>query len=153
MGGFSISIGKWAGETIQRTENVGKQAAIALFRGVILDTPVQEIGGGRLRANWLATADSPSSAQLAGVDPEGSQTVEKMTTVVLAQKMDFTVYLANNLPYAQVAEYGEWKDKNGNPANGPHTIGGYSTQAPTGMVRRNMARINTNLNKAMTLIK
>ncbi len=148
--GFSASIGKWAGDTITRTENVGKQAAIALFRGIILDTPVDT---GRLRANWQATADSPVFSQLSLDDKDGAQAVEKMTTVILAQGQDFTVYMTNSLPYAPVAEYGEWKDKNGNPANGPHTIGGYSIQAPAGMVRRNMTRINTNLNKAMTLVK
>ncbi|MGP4140983.1 HK97 gp10 family phage protein [Sodalis praecaptivus] len=148
--GFSASIGKWSGETIKRSEYVGKEAAIALFRGIILDTPVDT---GRLRANWQVSADSPVFGQLALDDKDGAQTVEKMTTVVLAQGRNFTVYMTNNLPYAQVAEYGEWKDKNGNPANGPHTVAGYSTQAPAGMVRRNMSRINTNLNKAMILVK
>ncbi len=148
--GFSASIGKWAGDTITRTENVGKQAAIALFRGIILDTPVDT---GRLRANWQASADSPVFSQLALDDKDGAQTVEKMTTVVLAQGQDFTVYMTNSLTYALVVEYGEYKDKDGNPANGPHTIGGYSIQAPAGMARRNMTRINTNLNKALTLVK
>ncbi|WP_213993864.1 HK97 gp10 family phage protein [Sodalis sp. dw_96] len=145
-----MSIGKWAGDTIQRTENVGKEAAIELFGSVINDTPVDK---GTLRANWQATADSPATGQLADTDISGAQTVEKMTATVNALDQDFTVYLANNLPYAQVAEYGEWKDKNGNPANGPKTVNGFAIRAPAGMVRRNMARINTILNKQMVLIK
>ncbi|WP_413724653.1 hypothetical protein [Sodalis sp. RH16] len=145
-----MSIGKWAGDTIQRTENVGKQAAIALFSGVINDTPVDK---GTLRANWQATADSPAAGQLTDTDISGAQTVEKMTTTVNGLGQDFTAYLTNNLAYAPVAEYGEWKDKEGNPANGPKTVNGYSVQTPAGMVRRNMSRINTILNKQMILIK
>lgn len=152
MPNFSASIGKFAVETIQRAENVGKNGAIKLFRGVILDTPVDT---GRLRANWQATANSPALGELDLEDKtkEATPTIESMKSIVLAQGMDFTVFLSNNLPYAQVAEYGEWKDKDGNPANGAKTISGYAIQSPAGMVRRNMARIGTNLNKQMILIK
>ncbi len=100
--GFSASIGKWAGDTITRTENVGKQAAIALFRGVILDTPVDT---GRLRANWQVITDSPAFSQLDLDDKNGAQTIVKMTTVVFAQGHDFTVYMANNLPYTPVTRF------------------------------------------------
>ena len=42
--------------------------------------------------------------------------------------------MANNLPYAHVIEYG------GYPGDGPNTVGGFSKQAPAGVVRVNVAR-------------
>lgn len=56
--GFSVTLIKIAGETIRRTENAGRQGAIALFRGIILDTPVDK---GTLQGNRQSTADAPAS--------------------------------------------------------------------------------------------
>mgnify|MGYP000551108017 CR=1 FL=1 len=50
-------------------------------------------------------------------------------------KFGDSVYLTNNLPYAKVAEYGEWK--------GPTdkvTSDGFSKKASKGMVRKNAMR-------------
>ncbi len=47
------------------------------------------------------------------------------------------MFLTNNLPYAEVAEFGGWK--------GPTekvTDEGYSRQSPAGMVRKNVVRFN-----------
>jgi hypothetical protein len=50
-------------------------------------------------------------------------------------------WLSNNLPYIEKLEYGGYPD-------GPNTIGGFSKQAPAGMVRVNMARITAHVRAA-----
>jgi hypothetical protein len=64
-----------------------------------------------------------------------------IVTATIAQKVGGVGkvnYLVNNMPYAEVAEYGGW--------NGPTdkvTESGFSTQAPEGMVRINFIRIKS----------
>ncbi len=105
---------------------IRKAATIELFSGVISDTPIDT---GRLRANWQATTVNPATGQLDAIDKNGSGTVALMTNVVNASQDEQTLWLTNNLPYALGIEYG------------------YSSQAPTGMVRRNMARVAANIKK------
>ena len=45
-----------------------------------------------------------------------------------------TIWVTNSLPYARVAEFGLYGKPPGS-ANGPKTVGGYSSQAVGGFVR------------------
>jgi hypothetical protein len=45
-----------------------------------------------------------------------------------------SVFIVNNLPYIAVLEYGGYPNPPSDPVHGK-TIGGYSKQAPQGMVR------------------
>lgn len=105
--------------------------SISLFGAVIRSTPVDT---GRARANWMASGASPSSDVTEAADKAGNKTIAEMTAFVTGavDLSEFT--LTNNLPYAEVLEFG------GYPGDGPETVGGYSKQAPHGMVRVNAAR-------------
>jgi len=74
--------------------------------------------GGRFRANWVLSFGSPSTAVLEEFDKTGNKAKERISSQM--QKYELTeesVFLTNNLPYAERLEYG------------------WSTQAPGGMVR------------------
>ena len=114
-------------------ENAIRKAVIELFRRVILNTPVDK---GQARANWQASINSPISSILNEDDPAGSTAVNKMVNIVLAKKdvSEAVFWLSNNLPYIDVLEYGQFP----NPPKGGtgKTQGGFSIQAPNGMVRK-----------------
>jgi hypothetical protein len=98
--------------------------ALEIFRRVIFKTPV-DLGGAR--ANWQASIGSPASGTLDTVDKDGNATVAKANAVIAAAKSGDTIYLANNLEYIVKLEDGGYPD-------GPKTVGGFSRQAPAGMV-------------------
>ncbi len=101
-----------------------------ITNGVVLKTPVDS---GRARANWFPSLDAPSNAVSTRTDATGG------TSIVAAQGIakeaaGRVFYLSNNLPYIRHLEYGLYGTPPGS-ANGPKTVGGFSKQAPAGMVR------------------
>jgi len=148
---FGIEIAKWAKDATEGMADLHQAATLKLFSNVILQTPVGNpdnwqslwkdtegravnapLGyvGGRLRGNWQFSSNSPASGELDMVDPSGAKTVAAMQQGVLAVNFreDVKLYLSNNLPYARRIEYDGW-----------------SKQAPTGMVRKNIIKISNNL--------
>lgn len=108
-----------APEDVERTVRAIK---LELFRSVIMDTPVDT---GRARGNWQATVGAPAGGTL------DSATATDSLASVQANlgKLSDVSWLTNNLPYIARLEEG------------------YSKQAPAGMVRRNMARIQRIINE------
>lgn len=109
-------------------ERLNKAIILELFTSVILDTPVLE---GRLRGNWVISADNPADGTVSVKDPSGRITAGKVSSFIndFDGTKDFDVYLTNNLPYAYRIEYDGWS----------------KTKAPEGMVRKNLIRISENL--------
>ena len=112
--------------------------SIKLFSAVILGWPVKT---GRSRANWQAGGAIPASGILAIDDKVGNATVSKMTEFVNGSINASVFTLANNMPYSYKIEFG------GYPGDGPNTVGGYSKQAPAGVVRINVARFQSILDE------
>lgn len=100
--------------------------AIDLFSSIIEDTPVLE---GRLKGNWNTSIGSPDLNESDVKDPSGGMTIQKMQRVVLSQKGEQPVFIANNLPYAEVIEMG-----------GPG-------RTPQRMVGKNILRVAANANR------
>lgn len=73
--------------------------------------------GGRFKGNWQVSINSKPIGETDAIDPSGSATLSKGTTVSLGAKAGDTIYIVNNVPYAIPLEYG------------------HSKQAPAGMVR------------------
>ena len=117
-------------EMIDIVQDVQRESVVSLFADIIISTPVDS---GRLRGNWFFTTTKPS-VRVASVRSEGQAIadLEKIFTI----KGD-VFYLTNNLPYAAKAEFGGFGY---DPESGKTTAGGYSTQAPYGMVRTNVVR-------------
>lgn len=71
--------------------------------------------GGRFRGSNFVTVDEPGYYQVYRVDPDGSATLAAASAAVRAAPDYSTIYIQNNLPYAEPLE------------------GGHSTQAPAGI--------------------
>ena len=135
---FSDDMLLWAEQTENSMHQVIKATALSIFSDVILSTPVDT---GRARGNWQFTTLGPAIGVVghtASAEPNapttgGSRHGERIALQVERSNTD-GYYLTNNLPYIRVLEYG------GYPGDGPKTVGGFSKQAPAGMVRKNAAR-------------
>lgn len=125
---FSLDVGNWAEKAGEDAAEANEMIVLSLMRGVIMETPVLE---GRLRGNWIATKNKPSTATRKQPDPSGRATVARAENFVERQDLseDFSIYLTNNLPYAHRIEYDGWSRE----------------KAPTGMVRNNLTRIASKL--------
>ncbi len=101
-----------------------------ITNGIVLKTPADT---GRARANWFPSLDVPSGNITTKTDLAGSSAIASARPLA-EQAAGRVFYLTNNLPYIRHLEYGLYGNPQGS-ANGPKTIGGFSKQAPAGMVR------------------
>ena len=141
---FALDVSAFAAKAKKNPEIVIRQVSIKLFSAIILGSPVDT---GRFRMNWQAAGASLETGTVAGLDKTGSTSINKMASVIVGLKDWYEFTLANNLPYANVIEYG------GYPGDGPNTTGGYSKQAPSGVVRVNVKRFNTLLAEEAAKLK
>ena len=131
MASFDDQMRAFARRANMSVEKTVKGTAIKLFSAVIKSSPVYS---GRFRANWTAAGVQPSTVTTDMTDKSGSAATGAMVNYINSAKGQTVFTMANNLPYAHVIEYG------GYPGDGPNTVGGFSKQAPQGVVRVNVAR-------------
>ena len=108
-------------------ENMVRATLFNLSYRIIKESPVDT---GRFRGNWQASVNTPKVTQLKRKDRTGTSTITAVNNVLEKFSMGQTFYLTNNLPYARRLEYG------------------YSKQAPSGMLRINVMRVQSELEKA-----
>lgn len=132
MGTFALDVRAFVEKTKKNNETVMRQVSLKLFSAIIKASPVDT---GRFRMNWQAASGGNTAVGVkSGIDPSGSKAISQMSSVVTRDPNWYEFTLANNLPYANVIEYG------GYPGDGPNTVGGFSKQAPQGVVRVNVLR-------------
>lgn len=119
---FGQQLDAFVSGTEKKVERTVRAVKLELFRSVILDTPVDT---GRARGNWQATLDSPATEET----ENESMSVALAGVAANLGKVNDVSFLANNLPYIEELEDGS------------------SKQAPAGMVRRNMARVQRLINE------
>jgi hypothetical protein len=119
---FESQLTAFVSGTEKKVERTVRAVKLELFRSVILDTPVDT---GRARGNWQATLDSPATEET----ENESMSVALAGVAANLGKVNDVSFLANNLPYIEELEDGS------------------SKQAPAGMVRRNMARVQRLINE------
>jgi len=137
-------------DTVKELNN--KLAAIYIkgLRFIVASTPVHFKDGGRLKNNWFLTVSQPSSNTRSG-NVTGSASFNEIGTmpdIVIGKQ----IYFTNNLPYANTVEYGGYPNP---PTTGTWTgnsyqklsAGGYSRQAPNGMVRVNIKKMESKVKK------
>ena len=113
---------KKAGASLEETT---RSVALELFGSVIKDTPVDT---GRARGNWQTSIGAPASGE---VDRIGErEALSELGSESAKFAGGQVIFLTNNLPYIQRLELG-WSD-----------------QAPSGFVRKNIARIQSIVAKA-----
>lgn len=130
---FTLDVRAFVEKTKRNNETVMRAVSIKLFSAIIKASPVDS---GRFRMNWQASGSSPAGGVLADTDKSGNKATNEMASFISSTPAWQEVTLTNNLPYAAVIEFG------GYPGDGPETVGGYSRQAPQGVVRVNVTRFN-----------
>jgi hypothetical protein len=122
--GFGNDIYIVGRKEIDRVDRQRREITAATLNGVISDTPVLD---GQLRGAWTTTENTPSSAIVNRPDKSGALAQGEMLSALIGTKgKDCVLYFVNNMPYAHRIEFD-----------------GYSQKAPQGMVRRNIARVNS----------
>lgn len=116
---FSDDIRKFTTKTSQAHNKITRAATLELFSGVIKATPVDT---GRARGNWQTAVGSPAQAETDREDKSGGAAIAEVEAKTPEGAGQVT-YLSNNLPYIDELENGS------------------SKQAPEGMVKRNMDRV------------
>lgn len=130
-----------ATEDLTETQLVAFHQKIALEAlGRIVDkTPVDS---GRARGNWQLTIGAASRRILDVEDAGGGNTKVAGATQIAALQPFQVVWISNNLPYILVLEHGGFVPPDPGPSKDPRKYrfgrvlvqGGYSVQAPQGMV-------------------
>jgi hypothetical protein len=116
---FSDDIRRFTTKTVEAHDKITRTATLELFSGVIKATPVDT---GRARGNWQTAVGSPAQAETDRVDKSGGEAIAEVESKT-PQGAGQVTYLSNNLPYIDELENGS------------------SKQAPEGMVRKNMDRV------------
>ncbi len=130
---FKKEFDKSIGLAIKGAEAAIKGGSEKLFGDIIDSTPVAT---GQLKGNWIPTVNNPATIRLLGhTDPQGTGTkslvsavLDKFKLPLLGQK---SLFLTNNLDYANRIEFGS-----------------YSNKAPNGMVRINVLKFKIHLEEA-----
>ena len=146
MGQFEIGLRKFAEKTELKINDVVRKIGLEVYSSVVMRSPVDT---GRFRGNWnvsLANFD-PSVSEL--TDKEGAASIAN-ATVSIAEYKGGSIYISNNLPYAQVLEYGKYGT--GASATVKTTRDGYSIQAPYGMVRITVVEFQEMVNKVVNSV-
>lgn len=124
MSDWSIDLSEYAEKKKVEIKKVRKAFAFALYSSIVKKTPVAT---GRARGNWNISVGSPDESISASTVPKFSS-VES----VPEPNGDESIFITNNLPYITKLEYGGYPDPP--KKDGGKTAGGFSKQAPNGMV-------------------
>lgn len=137
MGGFSDGVVRFSAKTSAEMEVVARKVVFELFRRVVLKTPVDT---GRARGNWqVGTAVGNGTTE--ELDKGGGKTIGKVAAFASTFPIGSVAWIYNNLPYIHTLEYGGYPNppKRGSYVKGKGFVvkseGGFSRQAPQGMVR------------------
>lgn len=145
---FVADITRWVNATKGAVDLVVRKVIFDLATAIVYRTPVDT---GRLRGNWQFGDSVIPSATLSGTDAGGAGTLARMAPQINSVKAGGVAFIVNNLPYAVVIEYGLYPNP---PKKGTgKTAGGFSTQAPQGMVRITVAEYVSYLNNAVISVR
>lgn len=106
---------------------IARAATLDFFSGTIKDTPVDT---GRARGGWTTGVGTEPAASPERLDTSGSAATSEVVAKT-PQGAGQEVFMINSLPYIEELENGS------------------SQQAPSGMVRRNLARVQRIVNIAI----
>ena len=124
---FAQQVALFAEKTGASLDETGRAISLELFSSVVKDTPVDT---GRARGNWQTSLGSPKDSE---INRNGSGPALAEVAAESAKfGMGKVIYLSNGLPYILRLEYG------------------WSKQQPGGMARRNAARIQSIVRKAVS---
>ena len=141
---FTLDVAAFVEKAKKNPETVMRAVTLKLFSAIIKASPVDT---GRFRMNWQVSDSQPATGTIDGFDKTGANATGRVTGFVTGNQAWNEFTLTNNLSYAEVIEFG------GYSGDGPNTVGGFSRQAPQGVVRVNIARFNKLLSEEAAKVK
>ena len=117
-----------------------------LLKRIIWRTPAD---WGEARGGWQVTIGAPSSS--VGVeDRDGNTTYLRAAAIIGGVRAPCTIHVVNNVPHAVILDQGLFDPKDPGPSQDPRpdrfgrilVRGGYSQQAPQGMVDVSVAELS-----------
>ena len=133
---FGSDIQKYAKKLDKSLDEVVYEICSETSEKIINRTPYDK---GYAKDNWIATIDNPSNTVSNSKDISGMVAIGK-AKIVARKAKGHIFYLSNNLPYIRKLEFGGY-------AAGPKIVGGFSTQAPHGMVRITLKEIKAKMKR------
>jgi len=135
---FASELSNFTVKAASNTEKVFRGSTISLFRNIIRRTPVRS---GRLKGNWQIDINQPARGEVNDSDNTPINTLDgasaqKVVSEVMQAKLNDSIYMVNNLPYARIIENGNFSD-----------------QAPAGMVGVSVAEFNREVEKQARKLK
>ncbi len=118
---FSLNINAWVKKSGDRMDLAVRYLSLELLRRIVLRSPVKT---GHFRANWQVDIGVMPDGIIPGTDKRGNATIGRADAKLQAAVAGKSVFIVNNLPYAQVLEEG------------------HSGQAPQGMVAVTVQEFN-----------
>ena len=145
------------GDDLRKVCERAKSTTSAVVRSVVLltakemkeRTPVAAKGGGRLRANLVCGIGQINTYNQAA---PGSDPIPRIESSLAQWKAGDTIYLTNSVPYAIVVEYGLYGKPPGS-ANGPKTVGGFSSQSIGGFARLSAQNVKEHFRREVAGLK
>lgn len=141
---FAIDLSKFCALAKGNADQVVRKVAIDVTKNVVIKTPVDT---GRARANWNVQIDQPDYTTTAETDTSGDGTVGKAVSTLQDYRAGPAIWITNGLPYISTLEYGGYPNPPKNDSG--KTSGGYSIQAPAGMVRITVAEYQRFVDQAV----
>lgn len=139
---FSLQLEAFAKLAGDRADTFVRMASVELLKGVVYRSPV---GTGRFRANWSVSLGSVTGVVRQELtDREGLTTVERGIQVLAGYRSGISIHISNGLPYGPRLEFGGYANPPKQPTG--KTAGGYSVQAPAGMVRLTLLEVQQRVN-------
>lgn len=124
-GNFESQLNAGIVKIVNATDQTVRAITIEVGSSAILDCPVDT---GRARGSIQTSTGAPKTQNIERLDPTGAQALTELQQN--AGGLGTVTYIASNLPYIMELEYGS------------------SKQAPGGMFRRAVSRIQRIVNKA-----
>ena len=152
MAHWTMDLRDYARRKNVEIRDVRKAYAFALYSSIVRKTPVDT---GRARGNWQVTAGSPAGGEVEDrmKTPRGMDSVPDVNG-------DESIFITNNLPYITALEYGGYSDPVEKGTYNKRTKsyevrsdGGYSKQAPHGMVGVTLANNENIFNAAVRAVR
>lgn len=145
-------------------EDVAREIAYAFFFSIVVKTPVWEAKpddppgypkhtGGRAKGSWQISFGSPSAApyELRPGDQGAEASATNRARATLDANPGFaSIWITTPLRYMRTLEFGGYPNP---PAMGTgRTVGGFSTQAPNGMVRQSIEEVKPQIGSIVAAV-
>lgn len=132
MGTFSTQLKRFDIKTQARIGEVVKKTGLRLLGKVVMRSPVDT---GRFRGNWQLELNEIPNGIVETLDKDGGPTISEGESALAGLALGESIYIVNNLPYAQTLE------------------NGHSQQAPAGMVAITAAEFSGIVQEAIQSVR